>query len=78
MKTAISIPDEVFDGAEVLSQRMGISRSELYTKAIGSFMKKHLRKGITEELNKVYPGQDSRLDPILGQLQSASLGKETW
>ena len=34
MKTAISIPDEVFRSAERLAQRLGVSRSELYAKAV--------------------------------------------
>jgi hypothetical protein len=34
MKTAISIPDAIFEQAEELAQKQGLSRSELYTKAI--------------------------------------------
>jgi metal-responsive CopG/Arc/MetJ family transcriptional regulator len=38
MKTAISIPDQVFKSAEVLASRLGISRSELYAKAIEAYV----------------------------------------
>lgn len=34
MKTAISLPDSVFEEAEALAQQLGLSRSELYTKAL--------------------------------------------
>lgn len=34
MKTAISIPDQVFAQAEQIARRNGISRSELFTKAV--------------------------------------------
>jgi predicted DNA-binding protein len=34
MKTAISLPDEVFESAEQLAKRLGKSRSELYALAI--------------------------------------------
>ena len=34
MKTAVSIPDHVFDAAERLAEKLGISRSELYQRAL--------------------------------------------
>jgi len=40
MKTAISLPDSVFDEAEALAQQLGLSRSELYTKALRAYLKK--------------------------------------
>ena len=39
MKTAISIPDKTFQAAEMLAQRLGISRSELYSSAILKYIK---------------------------------------
>lgn len=39
MKTAISIPDDVFRRAEVLAKRLGMSRSELFTRAAVEFLK---------------------------------------
>jgi metal-responsive CopG/Arc/MetJ family transcriptional regulator len=38
MKTAISIPDLLFDEAEKLAQRLGMSRSELYAKALAAYI----------------------------------------
>ncbi|EIJ36932.1 hypothetical protein Thini_4454 [Thiothrix nivea DSM 5205] len=37
MKTAISIPDPVFQAAELFARHFGISRSELYTKAVEEY-----------------------------------------
>ena len=56
MKTAISIPDPVFEEAEALANRLGMSRSELYAKAVKSYLGEHRREGITEALNRVYAG----------------------
>jgi len=39
MKTAISIPDQIFQQAEFLANELGMSRSELYSKAIEAFIK---------------------------------------
>ena len=80
MKTAISIPDALFDAAEGLAQRLGISRSELFQRAVKAFLHQHQDDGVTEALNDVYgPTSDTLgLDPILQQLQSASIPKEPW
>ena len=34
MKTAISLPDELFAAAEKLAERLGVSRSQLYATAL--------------------------------------------
>ena len=38
VKTAISVPDEVFRQAEAAAKRLGISRSELFTRALRRFL----------------------------------------
>jgi len=54
MKTAISIPDNVFRAAERLARRLGLSRSELYARAVAEFVAQHRGQDITERLNAVY------------------------
>jgi metal-responsive CopG/Arc/MetJ family transcriptional regulator len=78
MKTAISIPDDVFYTAEELSQRLGLSRSELYTRAIAAFLKHQRAIGVKEALDTSYTVEESRLDPMLVQLQALSLPPEEW
>ncbi len=78
MKTAISIRDEVFEAAERTAKELGISRSELYTKAVGEFVERHADERVTERLNAVY-GEDpsiSALDDQLEALQFLSLAAE--
>ena len=41
MKTAISIPDNIFESADDLAKRLGLSRSELYVKAIVQYLAEH-------------------------------------
>ena len=65
MKTAILIPDFVFEEAEVLANRLGMSRSELYAKAVRSYLGEHRCEGVTEALNRVYASTSSGLDPVL-------------
>ena len=78
MKTAISIPDPIFEAAEETASRLGMSRSQLYAKAVEAFIEKLNRKRIKETLNEVYGSQDSKLDPVLAQMQFTSLPEEEW
>lgn len=78
MKTAISIPDPLFESAENVAKKLGISRSELYTKAVASFLESYEQTAITKTLNEVYAQSDSGLEPVLAKIQSVSIGKEQW
>lgn len=78
MKTAISIPDPVFQAAESLAKQLGISRSELYSKAVEAFVNLHKNKGITEILNKVYSEANNSLEDDYCRLQIHSLNEDDW
>lgn len=78
MKTAISIPDQVFESAEKLASRLGQSRSQLYTQAISGFVEKHRSDNVTKKLDDVYAKMDSQVDPILQNAQFHSLPKDKW
>jgi hypothetical protein len=47
MKTAISIPDDVFDLAEAAAKRLKMSRSELYSRAVQAFLDVHSPDQVT-------------------------------
>ena len=78
MKTAISVPDEVFNSADQLAQEMGISRSELYSTAVAEYLAKHRSEDLTARLNKVYGDQPSGLPPELRRAQAKSIGPSEW
>lgn len=78
MKTAISIPDEVFESADEVAHRLGMSRSEVYVTALKSFLEKHQFDRITEKLNEIYTQTPSDLDTTLRNMQTRSLGKVKW
>ncbi|HTE21923.1 MAG TPA: ribbon-helix-helix domain-containing protein [Candidatus Limnocylindria bacterium] len=78
MKTAISIPDKVFESAEKLASQLGKSRSQLYTQALKSYMERQNGDNVTKKLNEVYGTEDSSLDPTLQKLQRQSLLKDKW
>lgn len=80
MKTAISIPDELFQKAEGAAKSLSISRSELYQRALAAFLDRQEGRLVTEALNEIY-GTDAEaeaVDPLLERLQLASLPLEEW
>jgi metal-responsive CopG/Arc/MetJ family transcriptional regulator len=78
MKTAISIPEPLFERAEALAHQLGISRSELYATALAVYIEAHEDEHITEQLNRFYEVEDSSLDEVLAKMQYLSLPKEEW
>lgn len=80
MKTAVSIPDAVFDAAERLASRLGISRSELYQRALRSFLESKSHAIIRESLDAIYTESlgDSKLDAAVEFAQEMSLPKDDW
>jgi len=51
MKTAVSIPDELFRRADELASRLGKSRSELYREALHDYLARRDPKAVTAALN---------------------------
>lgn len=78
MKTAISIPDPIFEAAESLASSLGISRSELFTKAMADFIEQEKYKNVTAMLNEVYAQNQSALPADLLTAQRKSIGHEDW
>jgi metal-responsive CopG/Arc/MetJ family transcriptional regulator len=80
MKTAVSVPDQLFEAADRLAARLGISRSALYATAVAEYVEAHRSQGVTERLDAVYATQpeESELDPVLSALQNRSIPHEDW
>ncbi len=75
MKTAISIPDNLFKEAEITTKQLGLSRSQLYVKAIKEFIERHNKKRITEKLNSVY--SQNKITPESNEIGIESLREAT-
>ena len=59
MKTAISIPDDLFNDAEITARQLGLARSQLFSLAIKEFIEHHNKEKITHKLNTYYPRESS-------------------
>jgi metal-responsive CopG/Arc/MetJ family transcriptional regulator len=80
MKTAISLPDPLFEAAEQLARQLGKSRSQLYADALRAYLERHRDEDITRRLNEIYDAEPelAELDPVLDALQLEVLRKEKW
>jgi len=77
MKVAISLPDPTFKAAERVSKRLGMSRSQLYSRAVEAFVESHRGVEIREALAAVYGSEPAAVDPVVDQLQAEAL-REEW
>jgi len=78
MKTAISIPDPVFKTAERLAKRLGLSRSELYVRAIANYIDEHKGQKVTDLLNEIYSDDVNEFEQGFRRAQMKSIDKEEW
>jgi metal-responsive CopG/Arc/MetJ family transcriptional regulator len=53
MKTAISVPDDVYREAERHAKRTRKSRSQLYAEALKEYLARHAPDEVTERMNEV-------------------------
>ncbi len=53
MKTAISIPDDIYATADRLAKRLRKSRSELFSDAVAEYIARHSPDEVTEAMDKV-------------------------
>jgi hypothetical protein len=64
VKTAISVPDEVFREAERTAKRLGMSRSELFTRAMREFLGVRRDRAVTAAYDEAFDdgneGEDAR------------------
>ena len=82
MKTAVSVPDEVFDEAEHLAKHLKISRSELYAKALAEFVSRHSPDAVTDSFNRacsaVQGELDGEPDPVFQRAARKVLQSSEW
>ena len=78
VKTAISLPDDLFRRAEAVARKLKISRSQLYATAIMEFIERRQAARITQHLNEIYSAEPAKIDPALASAQSKSIERESW
>lgn len=78
MKTAVSIPDEIFRGAERLARRTKISRSQLFSEAVKEYLQRHAPDEVTEAMNRVCQESEPARDDFVSSAASRVLHNQEW
>jgi hypothetical protein len=78
MKTAVSVPDDLFRLAEAAARRLQVSRNKLYATAISEFLNRQQSNAVTERLNEVYSRRPAKLGSALHRAQLKSFEMDPW
>jgi len=78
MKTAISIPDEVFAEADELARKLHQSRSQLYSRAVREYVARHSADDVTAALDFLYAQEDSAQDAFGRTAAKRTLERSEW
>jgi predicted transcriptional regulator len=78
MKTAISIPDDVFVEAERLADRLQTSRSQLYTRALAEFVARHEDDRVEAAMNTVVAEVGPAVDDFTREAARKTLRRVEW
>jgi metal-responsive CopG/Arc/MetJ family transcriptional regulator len=78
MKTAISIPDKIFEEAEHLARRMNKSRSQLFSNAIEEYVDRHSPNHETEAINNAWSEVNAKTDSFVSEASHRILENSEW
>ena len=78
MKTAVSIPDDIFADAERLAKTLKKSRSQLYSHALREYVAKHAPDEVTETLNEVCADVGTEDDSLVSAASRRTLKRSEW
>lgn len=78
MKTAISLPDDLFAQADAFAKNAGMSRSELYVTALREFILSRQREDLTARINAACAKLDTSLPEDIARMTRQKLLEVEW
>jgi metal-responsive CopG/Arc/MetJ family transcriptional regulator len=78
MKTAISVPDQVFREAERFARRARKSRSQLYSEAVSEYLARHAPDSVTAAMDQVVDTLTDPIDSFVAAAARATLERSAW
>ena len=78
MKTAVSIPDNIFERAERLALRERRTRSEVYATALDEYVARHAHDEVTDSTNRVCDAVGGDEDAFLVAAGRRALDRVEW
>ena len=78
MKTAVSIPDELFRKADELARQLGKSRSQVYREALAEYLLRRDPEAITRAMDEALGDLGPTTDHWLAQAGRRALERSEW
>ena len=78
MKTAISVPDDVFELSERLAKKLKVSRSRIFAMGVKKLAEEHDDDEVTARLNEFYSKEKAEIDPVVMKMAALSLPNDEW
>jgi len=78
MKTAVSIPDDVFEKVERFARRAKRSRSEVFSAALREYIARHSPDEVTEAINRAVDEIGDQSDEFVAIAAHRILEKTEW
>jgi metal-responsive CopG/Arc/MetJ family transcriptional regulator len=78
MKTAVSVPDDVFEGAERLAKRTRRSRSRVFSDAMQEYLNRHTPEKVTQAMNQAIAEIGEAPDEFVSAAASRTLRRSEW
>ncbi len=78
MKTAISVPNDVFELSEKLAKKLKVSRSQVFAMGVKKLSEEYDEEDLIARINAVCDGVDTSLDPAIRRYQSRVIKREKW
>jgi metal-responsive CopG/Arc/MetJ family transcriptional regulator len=78
MKTAVSLPDDVFQDAERLARRRKTSRSRVYADALREYVARHDADAVTEAYDRLIDELGQPSDPAFAAAAARTLARSEW
>ena len=78
MKTAISVPNDVFELSERLAKKLKVSRSRIFAMGVQKLAEEHDEEDLIANINRVCEKVETSADPILFKMAMLSLPKDEW
>lgn len=78
MKTAVSVPDDVFREAEQLAKRLKTSRSRLYSDALREYVARHSPEDVTAAYDRLIEECGQPSDDAVLAANARTLTRVEW
>jgi metal-responsive CopG/Arc/MetJ family transcriptional regulator len=78
MKTAVSVPDRVFEQAERLARQTRKTRSHVFSDALREYIARHSPDEVTEAMNRVCDQLGEQRAPFVARAARRTLEQSEW